>query len=54
MIREEDNFAGAVRETGPLLGYIHACETERGLPGRGQVPWREFFQALAAVDYQEL
>ncbi len=24
MIREEDSFAGAVLETGPLLGYIHA------------------------------
>lgn len=52
MIREEDSFAGAVRETGPLLGYIHACENQRGIPGRGQVPWREFFQALADVNYQ--
>jgi D-psicose/D-tagatose/L-ribulose 3-epimerase len=52
MIREEDSFAGAVLETGPLLGYIHACENQRGIPGRGQVPWREFFQALADVNYQ--
>src|SRR6202011_3433801 len=52
MIREEDNFAGAVRETGPLLGYIHACENQRGIPGRGQVPWRDFFQALADINYQ--
>ena len=52
MIREEDDFVGAVRETGPLLGYIHACENQRGIPGRGQVPWRDFFQALADVNYQ--
>src|SRR5258708_16097472 len=52
MIREEDSFAGAVLETGPLLGYIHACENQRGIPGRGQVPWREFFQPLADVNYQ--
>ena len=52
MIREEDSFAGAVRETGPLLGYIHACENQRGIPGRGQVPWRDFFQALREVNYQ--
>jgi D-psicose/D-tagatose/L-ribulose 3-epimerase len=52
MIREEDSFAGAVRDTGPLLGYIHACENQRGIPGRGQVPWREFFKALAEVNYQ--
>jgi D-psicose/D-tagatose/L-ribulose 3-epimerase len=52
MIREEDSFAGAVRDTGPLLGYIHACENQRGIPGRGQVPWRDFFRALAEVNYQ--
>jgi D-psicose/D-tagatose/L-ribulose 3-epimerase len=52
MIREEDDFAGAVRETGPLLGYVHACENQRGIPGRGQVPWRDFFRALADVNYQ--
>src|SRR6202162_1248720 len=52
MIREEDSFTGAVRETGPLLGYIHACENQRGIPGRGQVPWRDFLRALAEVNYQ--
>ena len=52
MIREEDDFAGSVRETGPLLGYVHACENQRGIPGRGQVPWRDFFQALADINYQ--
>lgn len=52
MIREEDDFVGAVRTCGPLLGYVHACENQRGIPGRGQVPWLEFFRALHAVDYQ--
>ena len=52
MIREEDSFAGAVHDTGPLLGYIHACENQRGIPGRGQVPWRDFFKALAEINYQ--
>ncbi len=52
MIREEDSFAGAVHDTGPLLGYIHAYENQRGIPGRGQVPWRDFFKALAEVNYQ--
>jgi D-psicose/D-tagatose/L-ribulose 3-epimerase len=52
MIREEDSFAGAVHDTGPLLGYIHACENQRGIPGRGQVPWRDFFKALAEVNYR--
>jgi D-psicose/D-tagatose/L-ribulose 3-epimerase len=52
MIREEDSFADAVRDTGSLLGYVHACENQRGIPGRGQVPWPEFFQALAEINYQ--
>jgi D-psicose/D-tagatose/L-ribulose 3-epimerase len=52
MIREEDDFAEAVRQTGPLLGYVHACENQRGIPGRGQVPWRDFLKALAEVNYQ--
>jgi len=52
MIREEDSFAGAVRDTGTLLGYIHACENQRGIPGRGQVPWPDFFKALAEINYQ--
>jgi D-psicose/D-tagatose/L-ribulose 3-epimerase len=52
MIREEDDFAGAIRETGGLLGYVHACENQRGIPGRGQVPWPAFFAALADVNYQ--
>jgi D-psicose/D-tagatose/L-ribulose 3-epimerase len=52
MIREEDSFSRAVHETGPLLGYVHACENQRGIPGRGQVPWRDFFRALTEVNYQ--
>lgn len=52
MIREEDSFVRAVKTCGPLLGYVHACENQRGVPGRGQVPWMEFFRALHAVNYQ--
>lgn len=52
MIREEDDFVGSVKTCGPLLGYVHACENQRGIPGRGQVPWLDFFRALKAVNYQ--
>ncbi len=51
MIREEDNIARAIVETGEHIGYIHACENQRGIPGRGQIPWLEFFQALKQVKY---
>jgi D-psicose/D-tagatose/L-ribulose 3-epimerase len=51
MVREEDSIPNAVRETGDLVGYVHACENQRGIPGRGLVPWVEFFQALKDIDY---
>jgi len=51
MIREEDNIAGAVRTAGDRLGYVHACENQRGIPGTGLVPWHEFFKALDEVGY---
>lgn len=51
MIREEDDMARAVRDSRGHLGYIHACENQRGIPGTGLVPWRPFFQALHEVGY---
>jgi D-psicose/D-tagatose/L-ribulose 3-epimerase len=51
MIREEDNIRAAVLAAGEHLGYIHACENQRGVPGRGLVPWAAFFGALKQVGY---
>jgi D-psicose/D-tagatose/L-ribulose 3-epimerase len=51
MIREEESFARAVLETGAHLGYVHACENQRGIPGTGMVPWAEFFGALKQIGY---
>jgi D-psicose/D-tagatose/L-ribulose 3-epimerase len=51
MIREEDSFRAAVLEAGSKLGYVHACENQRGIPGTGLVPWGEFFTALRDVGY---
>jgi D-psicose/D-tagatose/L-ribulose 3-epimerase len=51
MIREEDDFAKAVHEVGGLLGYVHACENQRGIPGSGMTPWVQFFTALKQVGY---
>jgi D-psicose/D-tagatose/L-ribulose 3-epimerase len=51
MIREENSIAGAIRDAGEQLGYVHACENQRGIPGSGLVPWKEFFQALRMVGY---
>lgn len=52
MIREEMNFTDAVNICGrEYLGYVHVCENNRGIPGTGLVPWREFFTALKNIDY---
>lgn len=52
MIREERSFRGAVETCGKeYLGYIHVNENDRGVPGTGLVPFREFFQAVVDVGY---
>ena len=51
MIREEDDIAQAVLNTGDLVGYVHACENQRGIPGSGLFPWEDFFMALKQVHY---
>jgi D-psicose/D-tagatose/L-ribulose 3-epimerase len=51
MIREEDSITRAVLDTGQYLGYVHACENQRGIPGRGLIPWYDFFRALKKVNY---
>ena len=45
MIREELSFREAVETCGKeYLGYVHVCESNRGIPGTGLVPWKEFLQ----------
>ena len=52
MMREESSFTKAVEVCGKkYLGYVHACENTRGVPGTGLVPWKEFFTALRKIGY---
>jgi len=52
MIREETSYRGAVETCGKeYLGYVHVCESNRGIPGTGLVPWKEFFTALKSIGY---
>lgn len=52
MIREETSFKEAVEMCGKdYLGYIHVCENNRGIPGTGLVPWKEFFMAVHSIGY---
>jgi len=51
MIREENDMAAAIDRCGANLGYVHACENQRGIPGTGLVPWPRIFEALKRVRY---
>ena len=48
---EEKNTPAAIRLVGRHLGHFHVSESDRGVPGTGQVPWKEVFKALKDVGY---
>lgn len=53
MIREETSYTQAVETCGKeYLGYVHVCENNRGIPGTGLVPFKEFFTALKKIGYE--
>ena len=47
MITEERDYANAIKTCGTSLWGIHACESDRGVPGGGLVPWDKVFESLA-------
>lgn len=52
MIREETSFTEPLETWGrDYLGYVHVCENNRGIPGTGLVPWKEFFTTLKHIGY---
>ena len=52
VVREETSFRGAVEACGKkYFGYVHAGENNRGIPGTGLVPWKEFFYAIKDIGY---
>ena len=49
---EESNFVEATKICGKeYLGYVHTCENNRGIPGTGHVPWKDFFMALKEIGF---
>ena len=49
---EEKNSADAIRNAGNKIFHFHACENDRGVPGTGQVHWKEIAVALKEITYQ--
>lgn len=52
MVTEVRDFGDAIRGIGPLLWGLHACESDRGAPGCGLVPWESVFEALREIDFE--
>ena len=49
-IEERDIAAGLVQYAGQIT-HIHISENDRGIPGRGHIPWRAVFDAIKASGY---
>src|SRR5512140_1854999 len=49
---EERNSAAAIRRASDRIFHFHACENDRGVPGAGQVHWKEIAAALKEVGYE--
>jgi D-psicose/D-tagatose/L-ribulose 3-epimerase len=49
MVTEERDYANAIKTCGNALWGMHACESDRGVPGGGLVPWNDVFGSLADV-----
>ncbi|RAJ24575.1 sugar phosphate isomerase/epimerase family protein [Pedobacter cryoconitis] len=48
---EEDNFRDPVLNSGSHLKHLHITESNRGMPGEGNVNWDDLFAALAKINY---
>jgi len=48
---EERDSGAAIRWAGDRLFHLHACENDRGVPGRGQVRWPGVAAALGDIGY---
>jgi D-psicose/D-tagatose/L-ribulose 3-epimerase len=50
-VTEVRDYAGGLRDLGPRLALVHACENDRGVPGGGLVPWETVFRTLAEIGF---
>lgn len=51
LLTEILNYADAIRTVCPRLWGFHACENDRGAPGRGLIPWDNIFDALVETKF---
>lgn len=48
---EEADPIGAYTRNARVFGHIHISENDRGVPGRGNIPWKKTFRAIRASGY---
>lgn len=57
-----DTFHANIEETDPItaltrhadvVDHIHISENDRGVPGRGNIPWAETFAAIRSIGYDD-
>ncbi len=48
---EEKDPVKAIRTIRPHMIHVHISENDRGIPGRGHVPWKETYAALKKAKY---
>jgi len=51
MYVEEKGFRDPVLRLGERLRYVHLSESDRGIPGTGNVRWDDLFGALAEIRF---
>ncbi|MCX7558379.1 sugar phosphate isomerase/epimerase [Sulfitobacter sp. F26204] len=48
---EESDPIGALIRNKDVVHHIHISENDRGVPGRGNIPWRDTFAAIDEIGY---
>ena len=51
LVTEIRDYGAALRLCGDRLWGLHACESDRGVPGGGLVPWPQIFAALREMHF---
>ncbi|MEL6673093.1 MAG: sugar phosphate isomerase/epimerase family protein [Bacteroidota bacterium] len=49
---EEQNIYETLTMAGERLFHVHVCENDRGIVGKGNIAWHDFFEGLAEINYQ--
>lgn len=48
---EETDPIGALTRNKDVVHHIHISENDRGVPGRGNIPWAQTFEAIRDIGY---